>query len=105
MKKDKGKKHKVVSISMNEEEYKFFKKSKDYISKEFLEQEISNSKFLKYILYDFYHDLNVMKNTNEDAIAILKNNKGEFVSYIYEEDKEFFDADLEMSDYYVERLK
>lgn len=57
-------KRKVVSISMDEEEYERFKKSKDYISKEFLEQEISNSKFLKYILYDFYFDLNEMKNTN-----------------------------------------
>ena len=38
----------------------------------------------------------------EEPIAILRNNKGEFIAYIYEED--FFDADIDMSDYYVERL-
>ena len=53
---------KVVSISMNEEEYILFKKSKEYMSKEFLDQEISNSKFLKYILTDFYQELNEIKN-------------------------------------------
>ena len=40
----------------------------------------------------------------EEPIAILRNNKGEFVAYIYEEDKKFFDTAVEMSDYYVERL-
>lgn len=39
-----------------------------------------------------------------EPIAILRNNKGKFMAYIYEEDKEFFDVDIEMSDYYVERL-
>ena len=57
---------KVVSISMDEEEYELFKKSKKYISEQFLEQEISNSKFLKYILSDFYYELNEMKNTNAE---------------------------------------
>ena len=38
----------------------------------------------------------------EEPIAILRNNAGEFIAYIYEED--FFDADIDMSDYYVERL-
>ena len=38
-----------------------------------------------------------------EPIAVLRNNKGEFIAYIYEED--FFDADIDMSDYYVERLK
>ena len=49
---------------MSEEEYELFKKSKKYMSEQFLEQEISNSKFLKYILSDFYYDLNEIKNTN-----------------------------------------
>lgn len=40
-----------------------------------------------------------------DPIAILRNNAGKFIAYIYEEDTEFFDVDIEMSDYYVERLK
>jgi PHD/YefM family antitoxin component YafN of YafNO toxin-antitoxin module len=40
----------------------------------------------------------------EEPIAILRNNKGEFVAYIYEEDQEVFDVDIEMSDYYIERL-
>ena len=40
-----------------------------------------------------------------EPIAILRNNKGKFISYIYEEDKEFFNVDAEMSDYYVERLE
>ena len=58
---------KVVSISMNEEEYILFKRSKEYMSKEFLNQKISNSEFLKYILSDFYYELNetkkrIMKN-------------------------------------------
>ena len=57
-------KRKVISISMSEEEYELFKKSKKYMSEQFLEQEISNSKFLKYILSDFYYDLNEIKNTN-----------------------------------------
>ena len=39
-----------------------------------------------------------------EPIAILRNNKGDLISYIYEEDKEFFDVAVEMSDYYVERL-
>ena len=45
------------------------------------------------------------KNEGEEMepIAILRNNKGEFIAYIYEED--FFDADIDMSDYYVERLE
>ena len=41
----------------------------------------------------------------EEPIAILRNNKGKFISYIYEEDEEFFDVAVEMSDYYVERLE
>ena len=40
----------------------------------------------------------------EEPIAILRNNKGGFVAYIYEEDKEFFDVDVGVSGYYVERL-
>ena len=40
----------------------------------------------------------------EEPVAILRNNKGDLISYIYEEDKEFFDVAVEMSDYYVERL-
>ena len=40
-----------------------------------------------------------------EPIAILRNNAGKFIAYIYEEDKEFFDVDIEMSDYYVERLE
>ena len=52
---------KVVSISMNEEEYTLFKRSKEYMCKEFLDQEISNSKFLKHILIDFYYELNETK--------------------------------------------
>lgn len=52
---------KVVSISMNKEEYERFKKSKEYISEQFLNQRISNSEFLKYILSDFYFEVNEMK--------------------------------------------
>lgn len=66
VKKDKGKNRKVVSISMDEEEYELFKKSKKYISEQFLNQEISNSKFLKYILSDFYFEVNEMKNTSAE---------------------------------------
>lgn len=51
---------------MNEEEYELFKKSKKYISEQFLNQRISNSEFLKYILTDFYYELYVMKNTNAE---------------------------------------
>ena len=40
----------------------------------------------------------------EEPIAILRNNKGGFVAYIYEEDKEFFDDAIEMLDYYFEPL-
>lgn len=40
-----------------------------------------------------------------EPIAILRNNKNKFIAYIYEEDQEFFDVDVEMSDYYVERLE
>lgn len=54
-------KRKVISISMNEDEYLLFKKSKEYISEQFLDQKISNSKFLKYILSDFYYAINEMK--------------------------------------------
>lgn len=57
-------KRKVVSISMNEEEYILFKKSKEFMSNQFLNQYISNSEFLKYILTDFYHELNVLEDTN-----------------------------------------
>ena len=56
-------KRKVVSISMNEEEYILFKKSKEYITEQFLDQELSNSKFLKYILSDFYYAVNEMKKS------------------------------------------
>ena len=66
VKKDKGKKRTVVSVSMDEEEYELFKKSKKYISEQFLNQEISNSKFLKYILSDFYFEVNEMKNTSAE---------------------------------------
>ena len=52
---------KVISVSMNEEEYILFKKSKEYITEQFLDQKISNSKFLKYILSDFYYAINEMK--------------------------------------------
>ena len=41
----------------------------------------------------------------KDPIAILRNNKGKFISYIYEEDEEFFSVDAGMVDYYVERLE
>ena len=40
----------------------------------------------------------------EEPIAIVRNNAGKFIAYIYEEDKEFYDIDIEMLDYYVERL-
>ena len=40
----------------------------------------------------------------KDPIAILRNNAGKFISYIYEEDEEFFNVDAGMVDYYVERL-
>ena len=52
---------KVISVSMNEEEYHLFKKSKEYISNEFLNQNINNSEFIKYILTDFYYELNEIK--------------------------------------------
>lgn len=55
---------KVVSISMNEEEYERFKKSKEYISDQFLDEKISNSKFLKYILSDFYYEVHELKKVN-----------------------------------------
>lgn len=57
---------KVVSISMNDEEYILFKRSKEYMSKEFLNEKISNSEFLKYILNGFYHELNEIKKINND---------------------------------------
>ena len=41
----------------------------------------------------------------EEPIAIVRNNAGKFIAYIYEEDKEFYDIDIEMLDYYVERLE
>ena len=41
----------------------------------------------------------------EEPIAILRNNKGQFVAYIYEEDEEFFNVDVGVSGYYVERLE
>ena len=44
------------------------------------------------------------KGKEMEPVAILRNNAGKFIAYIYEEDKEFFDVDIEMSDYYVERL-
>ena len=40
----------------------------------------------------------------EEPIAILRNNAGKFIAYIYEEDKEFFDDAIEMLDYYFEPL-
>ena len=43
---------------MDEEEYEYFKKSKEYMSEEFLEEEISDSEFLRYIIIGFYHELN-----------------------------------------------
>ena len=40
-----------------------------------------------------------------EPIAILRNNKGKFIAYIYEEDEEFFNVDVGVSGYYVERLE
>ena len=41
----------------------------------------------------------------EEPIAIVRNNAGKFIAYIYEEDKEFFDDAIEMLDYYFEPLE
>ena len=64
VKKDKGKNRKVVSVSMDEKEYEYFKKSKEYMSEEFLEEEISDSEFLRYIIIGFYHELNEIERLN-----------------------------------------
>ena len=64
VKKDKGENRKVVSVSMDEKEYEYFKKSKEYMSEEFLEEEISDSEFLRYIIIGFYHELNEIERLN-----------------------------------------
>ena len=65
MEKDKGKKRKVVSVSMDEQEYEYFKKSKEYLSDEFLNEKISDSEFLRYIITGFYHELNEIKKLDD----------------------------------------
>ena len=60
-------KRKVVSVSMDEKEYEYFKKSKEYLSDEFLNEKISDSEFLRYIITGFYHELHeITKNEKNE---------------------------------------
>ena len=58
------KNRKVVSVSMDEKEYDYFKKSKEYLADEFLNEKISDSEFLRYIIIGFYHELNEIERLN-----------------------------------------
>ena len=59
------KNRKVVSVSMDEKEYDYFKKSKEYLADEFLNEKISDSEFLRYIITGFYHELNEIKKLDD----------------------------------------
>ena len=50
---------------MDEQEYEYFKKSKEYMSDEFLNEKISDSEFLRYIITGFYHELNEIKKLDD----------------------------------------
>ena len=50
---------------MDEQEYEYFKKSKEYMADEFLNEKISDSEFLRYIIIGFYHELNEIKKLDD----------------------------------------